>query len=65
MDESVAVSVNADKLLLTKNIKRKKAYDEREVSSVLFGSLEKGQELCGDGDIAGHKGEMMQFNKKG
>ena len=30
-----------------------KAYDEREVSSVLLGSLEKAQELCGDGDIAG------------
>jgi len=30
-----------------------KAYDERDVSSVFLGSLEKAQDLCGDGDIAG------------
>lgn len=29
------------------------AYSERDVSSIYFGSLETGQELCGDGDIAG------------
>lgn len=30
-----------------------KAYNERDVSSIFLGSLEKGQELCGEGDIAG------------
>ncbi len=30
-----------------------KAYDERDVSSVFLGPLKLGQELCGEGDIAG------------
>jgi len=30
-----------------------KAYDERDVSSIFLNSLEKAQDLCGEGDIAG------------
>jgi len=30
-----------------------KAYDERDVSSIFLGPLKLGQELCGEGDIAG------------
>ena len=29
------------------------AYDQRDVSSIFLNSLEKAQDLCGDGDIAG------------
>ena len=31
----------------------KQAYSEREVSSIYFSRLETGQDLCGEGDIAG------------